>query len=262
MGLFDKKDPKQENQDGSPDPNKDSQQNKDSNSPNKLGDLSPEALKALGLLPQFMQYSLNAFKQLSERVDGIGGSGDSGDDDGDADEGDSKDTKVPDLENMNRQEYTQFLLGEFGKLVDSKLKPLSEEFSDARAGVERRFAKQDIDSAAEKYSDFDKFQGEIAEQLKRRPDLSIEEAYVLARLHNSEKASESDKEAQSAAEEARKKAEAEKAESFGGILPTSGRVRSSESMDSEKAANAAWQEQFGNIVDPHAMLEIPRAQTQ
>lgn len=147
-----------------------------------------------------------------------------------------------DLERMSRREYTEYLLEQMTPKFRELLDPITKRFGDGEDKQERRNIRGDIDAAAEDYGDFWQWQEEIKSVLDKRPDLSIDEAYHLARGQNQNKQQEL---LQKQADADKKKADDESKEKegeFGGLMPTSSLTRRAETMDADKAAAAAWEE--------------------
>lgn len=147
------------------------------------------------------------------------------------------------LETMSRRQLVDLILGRVGKVVEEKIKPIGESLETTREETLRNDLKAQLKDASEKYEDFWSFRDETQAILKRHPDLSIEDAYHLAKSGNPEKVAKLEDERKVKEEEDRKDSKRDKESSkFGGFLPTSGVTRRSEQMSPEEAAEAAWEE--------------------
>lgn len=148
-----------------------------------------------------------------------------------------------DLETLSREEFMKHI---FAQAEKSIVKPIREQLAGKDEADTRAAVRDQIRVATESYGDFWEFEAEIKGALETHPNLSIDEAYHLARGKNSDKASAIDaKAAEVKAAAAKKEAEtkaAEKGKQFGGLLPTSGQSTKSEHMEAGDAAEAAWEE--------------------
>ncbi len=147
-----------------------------------------------------------------------------------------------DLESMDRAAFMKAIVGAVKtQLTD----PMSKQFADADDMQERRGIQTDIDKAAGKYGDFWEWQVEARKILNDKPNLSIDEAYHLARATNPEKLKTMQMEADTKVN-AEQEAEKEKRDlEYGGLLPTSGKSRPNDKMEIDKAADVAWEEVMG-----------------
>ena len=145
------------------------------------------------------------------------------------------------LETMTRSEF-------MGHMLKAVEKNLVEPVKAAQAkGEEKRFnseAKGQIERAASNHEDFWEFKDEIKVIVDEHPNIDIEEAYILARSRNKDKASLIDAKAAEKAEADKKEAEKkeEKTPKYGGLLPTSGSTKRTQHMNAGDAAEAAWEE--------------------
>jgi hypothetical protein len=145
-----------------------------------------------------------------------------------------------DLEKMSRAEFASHLQKEFAGEVKTLIEPILSGFSTLKNETGRTRLEIDVSEAEEKFGDLWDFEDEIKHELKRRPDLSVDEAYHLAKANNPDKTKEVDEKTQKAKNEAEKKEEDEKANEFLGFTPTSGKYAPDKAMDADKAASAAW----------------------
>jgi hypothetical protein len=150
--------------------------------------------------------------------------------------------EAADLEGMSRADFMKAIVGAVKtQLTD----PMSKQFADADDQHERRGIQTDIDKAAVKYGDFWDWQVEARKILNDKPNLSIDEAYHLARATNPEKLQTMQTEAEKKVN-AEKDSEKEKRDlEYGGLLPTSGKSKPNEKMEIDKAADVAWEEVMG-----------------
>ena len=142
-----------------------------------------------------------------------------------------------DLERMSRKDFMGTIVKEVSEKV---MRPLLERITENETTSQRDKVAGELKAVSEKDPDFWQFKEPVAKILEEHPDLSIEDAYTLARSKDPEKVASL---AKQAAE--KKAAEADgdngkKEPAFGGLLPTSGQGGKNESMDVKDAAQAAW----------------------
>jgi hypothetical protein len=144
------------------------------------------------------------------------------------------------LETMTRQEYANYILKQAeSRLVD----PVKAEQAADVQKRDRDEAKRQIDAAAGKHGDFWEFREEMKSIVNELPDINIEDAYVLAKSRNPDKASLVDERIAKKKKEEKKEEEKKEDEpKYGGLLPTSTTSKRSSTMKPDEAAEAAWSE--------------------
>lgn len=148
-------------------------------------------------------------------------------------------TPPKDIDLMPNSQLVEHLLSRINEEV---ITPLRNELSSEKTVREQGDIKKQLEAVKSTYSDFDKFLPEIQAVIKDNPSLNIEDAYHLAKTRAPDKVQALENERkQKEEEENKKKLETEK-ESFGGLLPTSGRTVKTESMDVDAAAESAWED--------------------
>lgn len=158
-----------------------------------------------------------------------------------------------DLEGMSNAQLTEHITESVVKAINEQsIKPMQERFGVAEDKMERKFIQGDIDTAAENYSDFWQWKDEISKIVEEKPNLSIDEAYAIARSKSPDKLEELDKKAAEAKVEQDKKDAKKTDEEFGGLLPTSGLSSRNEGMDTKEAAEAAFEELIAGT--PHEKM--------
>lgn len=162
------------------------------------------------------------------------------DDDEEADQ-DPRVNKAEDIDSMSNSELLTLISGMMDKAVQKHLKPVAARVELSEEERERAAVREELKEAAAQYEDFGEWLAPIKERLSKNPNLSVDEAYRLARSDNPDKAKEIDEKTANKAN-----ANEDEGELFGGLLPTSGVFSDNESMDSEKAAEVAWERTFGN----------------
>jgi len=209
------------------------------------GDAEKDADKPTGdvshaQLVQAVRWLVANNQQLGAKIEQIGTAPVKGDV---KDPDPTPDPDPADLEGMSRTDFMKAIVGAVKTQITD---PMSKQFADADDAQERRGIQTDIDKAAGKYGDFWEWQTEARKILNDKPNLSIDEAYHLARATNPEKLQTMQMEADKKVN-AEKEVEQEKRDlEYGGLLPTSGKSKPNEKMEIDKAADVAWEEVMGN----------------
>jgi len=148
-----------------------------------------------------------------------------------------------DLEVLSRKDFMDLIMQRIGKVIDDKLSEVSKQVENVQTSREEEIVREQVEKAAKKYKDFWDWRDEMKKLVERNPYLTAEDAYILARSSNPEKAKEID----AKYSESDEKEEKEKKETpvFGGLTPTSGRTTESDKMTQEDAAETAWRRVFG-----------------
>ena len=142
-----------------------------------------------------------------------------------------------DLETMSRTDFAEHLMNQVvGRLQDDIIKPLTQKVGAVEEDTEKTKAQRLIDRASGEHKDFWDWKEEIGEEIRKNPYSDPEDAYLLVRAKNPDKASEMDKKYNPPEEEP----EGDKPKGFGGLTPTSGQTAPSENMTRDEAAEAAW----------------------
>ena len=149
-----------------------------------------------------------------------------------------------DVEALSRKEFLQdVILPQIGNIFDEKLKGISEKLENVSSDFESKNIRDEVKALQGNRSDFNDWKGEIAAELKKNSALSVEDAYLLARTRDPDKARKIDDDlATKAKEEAAKKA-AEQGGNFGGMRPSGGGdIEERDDMDEGEAAEKAWED--------------------
>lgn len=163
------------------------------------------------------------------------------------------DFKLSELESLSRADFMKMIVKTIEKGVNEKVKGVSGDVEKVRTALSNVYAKSEIDKAKGRFPDWEEWQDELTSITQRNPGLTLDDAYLLARGNNPQKAKEIDEKAKKAEDErlAAEKRQREEDEintpkEFGGLLPTSGKASDDESIkDINDAADAAWTEVFG-----------------
>lgn len=147
-----------------------------------------------------------------------------------------------DLETMSQAELHRYTVESVINSVKTDLLgPLVKRFASTEDNFERRLISKDLDEIEEREPLFTHLRGEVKQILEKHPDLTLDEAYGLARHAAKDKVEQYEKAQQEAeAKEASEQQKARDAE-YGGLLPTSGNLEGVDNMDMDKAAEIAWE---------------------
>lgn len=154
---------------------------------------------------------------------------------GDDDDSDDDDIEVSELESMSRLDFAKYLGKIYGKELDNRMKTVTDQIAEVRGDLGNKAASDNFKEMSAKYKDFKDWVPEMKDIAETNKGISLENAYLLARTKNVEKAKEMD-------EKYNPPEEDNKAKGFGGLTPTSGKTATSTEMSKEEASEAAWQE--------------------
>lgn len=167
--------------------------------------------------------------------------------DDDDDFEDDDDDEV-DVDSLSRKELIAHINKMNEKGLARVLKPLMKQIEGLSNQTEADRMKQEFVAAKAKYSDLPQWKDELLANMKRNKDLSVEDAYLLARSKNPDKAKEIDTKAAQEAEEKERTENPKKP--FGGLMPTSG-VKSEDDntgkMDQTEASEKAWDQAMAGV---------------
>jgi len=198
---------------------------------------------SLGQVVQAVKWMVSKMQQVDSRFDKLDKQQTAPTDKGTDDAKPPTAPEAPDLDEMDRGQFAQFIIESTAKTVkESLIDPLRAQFGESENRSERRHIETDIDTTSSKYNDFWDWKDEVSKTLSDHPDLSVDDAYHLARGKNPDKLSAIEAKAQEAKDVEDTKERQAKEEEFGGLLPTSGLASRNEGMESEDAANAAYTE--------------------
>lgn len=157
----------------------------------------------------------------------------------------------PDLESMDRKQFASYLQKQIGKQLEGLIDPIKKETETVKRSATHDSLRNELKELYAKHNDAPKFVEEMRTIATKRPHLSMEEVYVLARHAAPEKVKELEAEATTKAAEEKNATTAR----FGGLLPTSGRGANKggddegQKMSREEAAEMAWNETMADIPD-------------
>lgn len=186
-----------------------------------------------------LQYIHGTVQKMDERMRAIEGGGESKEKK-EAEENVNP-QNGPDFESMSRGEMIDYLITSVNKAE----KGINDRIDKLETRSTQADLRDQIESAREEYEDFDEWTQDIKQVMEKRPGLSIDEAYALAKHQNPDKVQELATQKEEEEREEREK----QPPKFGGLMPTSGLVTKSEGMDPNAAAEAAWGETMGHRSD-------------
>jgi hypothetical protein len=155
--------------------------------------------------------------------------------------------KDTDLELLSRKEFLDLIMEKINISLDEKLKPVATRVEDVDSKALEKDLKEQVEKARAAHKDFNDWATEIGAQFQRNPNLSVEEAYTLARSSNANKSKELDEKYKSTSGEGRKEGGESKKPPFLGFTPTSGKSERNKKMTSKDAASAAWDEVMSSV---------------
>lgn len=166
-------------------------------------------------------------------------------DDGD---GDPNPDAINELDNSG---LVKIILQEVGKVMDDKLKAVSDDIKKTNSAVETNELKKEYQRLAGEYKDFTEWNGEMKKLAESHPTLPLEELYHMARRNNSTKTAEID--AKNKAEDDKTKGDTHS--KFMGLMPTSTPhdAGGKEKVTQEEAGVKAWDDvvsQFPALATP------------
>lgn len=163
----------------------------------------------------------------------------------DLDEDDDKNKKFDSLESMSRKDFLAFTVDQIVEKISPEIKKTHDRVDEMDNETRTSNVQSQIKHMEDNHPDFWDWKQEMGEVAKRNPTLNAQEVHQLARANDPKKADELDEKYKS--EEDKDK---DKLVGFGGLTPTSGETKSSENMDKDDAAEAAWAKVFGSDADP------------
>lgn len=192
-------------------------------------------VKGLTPIVQQVLTQNSEFKTKLAALEAGGGNSRSKDDNGD--NGDIDDDV--DISKLDNSKFQKLLLGEVGKLLDERLKPLNETVT----GVRKEFMTDRFRAEAKdlkgKFKDFTDWEDEMAALAKNHPSLNLRQLRAMAREESPDKAKELD-------EKYKEKPEnKEEITMFGGYRPSTGTEtggKGEQKLTSEEAGEKAWTE--------------------
>jgi len=149
-----------------------------------------------------------------------------------------------DVEALSRKEFLHdVILPELGTMLDTKLKTVSDRLESVSSEFETKAVRDEVSSIRGNRPDFDHWKQEVAKELRGNPNLSVEDAYLLARTRDPDKSKKVDEEIATKQKEEAERSAAEQGSNFGGMRPSGGgEVEERTDMEPDEAADAAWDE--------------------
>lgn len=148
-----------------------------------------------------------------------------------------------DLEALSRKDFMAVMFDGFSDVLEEKLKGISDRMETLSNDLESTSATSEVERVRSKHKDFDNWKAEVSKELQRVPDMSVEDALLLAKSKNPEKVDQLRKEAEKQDAEARKASEQGSKQPFGGMRPSGGgEIEERTDMDDEESAEKAWED--------------------
>ena len=152
-------------------------------------------------------------------------------------------TSDQDVESLSRKEFlSDVILPQLGGMLDEKLKGISDRLDGVSSDFETKSVRDEVALMRGNRKDFDQWGTEVTKELKKNPSLTVEDAYLLARTRDPDKAKKIDDDIETKEKEAAAKA-AEQGGNFGGMRPSGGgEVEERDDMEQDEAADKAWED--------------------
>lgn len=190
-------------------------------------ELPKELTETLAKLGQGLNALADSHKAMAERIESLG----TGRQQQQAPEEDEEeDDDLIDLEKLSRRELLNLIEKRHTKRLRSELEPIARSLTGVHESTAEKDIRAQIQDCVKKHPDFWEWRGEMQAIVKRNPNMTPEEAYVLARSYNPNKV----KEVETKLETPEQKTERERKEQaskktipdflFGGLTPTSGKT--------------------------------------
>ena len=220
---------------GEPDENLDDVDVDDVDDDDNTDDDKPDPMETMleGLNKGFSALG-NQLSSLGEKLDNVNKPAEKPDDDVD------DNVSADDIELMSRTEFMDTMLNRVSNLVNKAVKPVEERVDNNDAKNITKFVQDEVNRLRGENPDFDEWKGDIKKVVKENPYLLPEQAFVLAKHKNPAKVKKLAKKYGK-----KSKGKDKQTPKMGGLLPSSGKVTSSESMTMKDAAEDAWAKTFG-----------------
>ena len=160
------------------------------------------------------------------------------------------------LEKMDRSQFADSILARVEKVVEKSMGSIDKKLTESRNQSRAKDLKAEweglLTSTKDDAVSLDALKQETFDTLKSKPDLSVNEAFALAKANNPDKVKELTTAAETKAKEEQDKKAADEKPKFGGLLPTgdlSGKEK--EEMTRDEAVDAAWEDMMSEM-DPSA----------
>jgi len=154
-----------------------------------------------------------------------------------------------DLEALPRKDFMALMFKNMGDMLDDKLKPVTEKIDLSDASAVKNSIRQQVEKFQDSHKDFTDWKPELAAKIKANPGMSIDDAYVLVRSGDPDKAKELDIKFADGDINGPGKKKGEGKE-FGSMRSSTGdRSEQRHDMDADEAADAAWDEVMGEGTD-------------
>ena len=148
-----------------------------------------------------------------------------------------------DVEALSRKEFlADVIMPQLGGLLDDKLKGINARLENVSSDFETKSVRDEVALMRGNRKDFDQWGAEVTKELKKNPNLTVEDAYLLAKTRDPDKAKKIDDDIETKEKEAAAKV-AEQGSTFGGMRPSGGgEVEERDDMDQNEAADKAWED--------------------
>jgi hypothetical protein len=157
----------------------------------------------------------------------------------------SKGPSEDEIEAMDQKAFGKFILGEVGKLLDTKLTEVNTRIESSTGEFRRFRLTEEYKKLADDHKDFKDWEEDMHTLAKTHQTLGLHDLYMLSRAQKPDKAKELDE------KYADPKPKDEGMTIFGGYRPTSGKTGSGnddgKKLTVDEALDKAWSEQLNQF---------------
>jgi len=156
-----------------------------------------------------------------------------------------------DLESLGRKEFADVIVSAVvGRIKEDMVSPMESRVDNLHKTVETGGLKAEMKAVQEAHPDFWDWKDEMGARVAQTPNISVEDAYILARASDSEKALEMDEKYKSKDDgQGGDDTGSNKPGSFGGMRPGAVQSDPATDMKPDQAAEKAWEETMSELGD-------------
>jgi hypothetical protein len=161
------------------------------------------------------------------------------------------------LEGMSRKDFGEHLINRMSERVEGLVGKIDNKVELSQQERIRAELTSQVKQAVKDHVDFEEWRPSIVEVMKRNPYLAVEEAYMLARAKEPDKAKELDaKYTKANGGEGAGSDGSKSGQKFGGMKSSSSTTEKNQRMEPKDAAEAAWDEAIGTLEDASVLTAV------
>lgn len=172
---------------------------------------------------------------------------------------------LPDLESMDRRQLVQFIADAVSKRTEKMLQGVHSEVREVDNKTQKRMVEEEIEKAASQNQDFYEWTDEMRNIHRRYPNMTVTEAYKLARANDPTKAARMDAKytkktggkkggaqpsKEAGADGKKREGGRKSAGGYGGMPPGGSKTSQPSDMTREQAVEDAWNKTMANFEQP------------